>query len=209
MLIFIISVILTSIVCLCFFKKNFWENRYLVLLISAGVAIVATLVVNFSVRSKLQTKSVVIWNNSLYTFYVQDSLLKNSLNAPIVKNFNYYKHNSNEFILNKNDSVHTQVPLKVLFYTVDNKLYVGYFKNAEDEKYMTQSYMKVDKNVYFANSKSDTISYFCGKKLIYDVKPNNWITGFSLPRINTIKVFYIPPKYFATIPDSLINKPPF
>lgn len=204
MLIFIISVILTSIVCLCFFKKNFWENRYLVLLISAGVAIVATLVVNFSVRSKLQTKSVVVWDNSLHTFYVQDSLLIDSLNSPIIKDFNYYRHDVSEFILNENDTIHKQIPVKVLFYTVDDKLFVGFFNEVDN-----QSYQKVDKNVYFVESDSDSVSYYCRKKLIYDVKPNNWITGFSLPRINTIKVFYIPPKYFTTIPDSLINKPPF
>lgn len=205
MLIFIISVILTSIICLCFFKKNFWENRYLVLLISAGVALVATLIVNYSVRNKLGTKSVVEWNNQLYTFYVQDTLLKDSLKSPVINDFDYYrKHSADEFFLNKKDSVHKQIPVKVLFYTKGKDLFMGYFK-----KEGKQGYIQVDKDVCIVNSNSDSISYYCKKKLIYDVKPNNWITGFSLPRIKTIYVYYIPPKYFATIPDSLINKPEF
>ncbi len=208
MLIFIISVILTSIICLCFFKKNFWENRYLVLLISAGVALVATLVVNFSVRGKFQTKSEISWSNELYTFYVQDSLLKDSLKTPIIKDFDYYKHDVEEFFLNKKDSVHKQIPVKVLFYTIKNKLYIGYLKT-NNKKGCKQGYMQVDKDVCIVKSEADSISYYCEKKLIYDVKPNNWISGISLPRLKTINVFHIPPKYFATIPDSLINKPPF
>lgn len=204
MFIFIISVILTSFICLCFFKKNFWENRYLVLLISAGVALVATLAVNFSTRGRFHTKTDIVWSTPLHTFYVQDSLLKDSLNTPLVKEYDYYgDHSAAEYFKDKGDTINKQVPLKVLLYSKNNEMFIGYFKKAEKQGYMEL------KDIYIAKSEADSIAYYCKKKLVYDVKSNSWITGFSLPRIQTIYVFYIPPREYATIPDSLINKPPF
>jgi hypothetical protein len=211
MLIFIISVLLTSFICLCFFKKNFWENRYLVLLISGGVALIATLAVNFSVRGKLETKSVVIWTNELHKFYVQDTLImsKDSCGklSPVVKEYDYYgDHSAVEYSKNKNDSLHTQLPIHVIFYTKkkDKSIYVGYFKSKEK-----QAYQVLGKDICIEPSKADSIAYMCKKKLIYDVKPNNWFSGFSMPRISTIRVLYIPPSEYAMIPDSLIHKAPF
>lgn len=172
MLIFIISVLLTSFICLCFFKKNFWENRYLVLLISGGVALVITLIVNFNIRGKLETKSVIIWKNDLHVFYVNDSLIvtkdscaKSGVKiTPVVKEYDYYNdHKAEEFF----------------------------------------------RNVYIEKSINDSTAYMTKKKLIYDVKPNNWYSGFSMPRIKTIFVLYLPPIEYATIPDSLIHKAPF
>ena len=78
MLIFTISVILVSFICLCFFKKNFWENRYLVLLICGCVALIATLITNFSVRGHLQTKTEILWNKPLDTFYLPANLFKDT-----------------------------------------------------------------------------------------------------------------------------------
>jgi hypothetical protein len=187
-----------------FFQKNFWENRYLVLLISAGVALIATLTVNFSTRNRFHTKTDILWNIPLHTFYVQDSLLKDSLKTPLIKDYDYYNdHSAAEFFKNEKDTINKQIPLTALFYTKDDNVFIGYFKKSD-----RQGYMKL-KDIYIAESEADSIAYYCKKRLVYDVKSNNWITGFSLPRIQTIYVFYLPPKEFATIPDSLINKPPF
>jgi magnesium-transporting ATPase (P-type) len=52
MYIFLISVLLVSFIGLCFFKKKFWENRYLLLMIIGGVAIIATVTTNYITRNK-------------------------------------------------------------------------------------------------------------------------------------------------------------
>ena len=79
MLIFIISVLLVSFISLCFFKSKFWQNRYLVLLICAGVALVATLVTNYIVRGKLQTKTVVVREIPILSFNIPNTLLVDNI----------------------------------------------------------------------------------------------------------------------------------
>jgi hypothetical protein len=71
-----------------------------------------------------------------------------------------------------------------------------------------QDYYNLDK-IYFVKSTADSIAYVSKKKLYYDTQPNNWITGFSLPRKATAVILHIPPREFALIPDSLIRPIPF
>ena len=213
MLTYIISVILVSFICLCFFKKNFWENRYIVLLISCGVALLATLAINFSVRGRLQTKTEITWVKPMKMFYVStDLLIKNmphldSLSpekSPIIKGYNYYgDHKSEEFL---RDTTKKQTPVTILFYQygkAKDVLWIGTFTNKGN-----QDFWRLD-NVYLMKSSADSVAYACKKKQYYDVEPNNWITGFSIPRKSTITILHIPPKEYDMIPDSLIRPIPF
>ena len=222
--IFVTAVILVSFICLCFFKKRFWENRYLVLLISGGVALVATLTTNYVTRSGLGTKIETIWQKPIYSFYVENALLVDSSIAMVMDEEWGFK---SDFVGSTEDSIEVEgiridstvtdsgfvyidstevIIMKRLttlfFYNTDNIFKVGYWDGEDKEK-------KVFDYVYIQPSEHDTISYLAKKRLYYDTKPNRWIAGFSLPHIKTIKCFYIPPTEYAMIPDSLIREMPF
>ena len=79
MLTFILSFIVTVIISFCFFKSKFWENRYLVLLIGTGVALIATLVLNYSVRGHLSTKTEITFVRPMKVFYIKDTLPENKI----------------------------------------------------------------------------------------------------------------------------------
>ena len=214
MLTFILSVILTSFICLCFFKKNFWENRYLVLLISGGVALVATTTINFAVRGHLSTKTETTWIKPLAVFYVStdlmlkdmphlDSLSPEQVKLPIIKDYDYYNnHKATEFY---KDTAKVQTPVTILFYQYGKtkEVYVGTLTAKGNQDYWLLE------DVYLQRSSVDTVAYVSKKKQYYDVKPNNWITGFSIPRKSKITILHIPPREFDMIPDSLIRPIPF
>jgi len=211
MLIFVLSFIATVIVSLCFFKSKFWENRYLVLLIGAGVALVATLTTNFIVRGHLQKRSETIWTKPIYTFYMPDSIYNKNISykdslkkLSFIKDYNWYKNHKNiEFWKNR---IIKQTPVSFVLYTTDKKgtcTYIGIFKSSASQDYYDFN------DVYIASSGNDTLRYVQKKKLVYTVPPSNWITGISFPRIETATVIYVPPKEFVMIPDSLIKKIPF
>lgn len=216
MLIFIISVIIVSIISLCFFKTRFWENRYLILLIAGGVALVATLTTNYFVRGHFEKRIETVWNRPLYTFYMpnsvllkdgmlpMDSLCPEQVKVKFIKNYNWYdKHNASEFY---KDSTKKQTPVHFVLYAQDKKgknTYIGVFKSPAK-----QNYYDFDL-VYIAPSSADTIAYIVRKKMVYSVPPSNWITGFTFPRIKTARILYLPPREYAMIPDSLIRKLPF
>jgi len=221
--IFVVAVILVSFIALCFFKKRFWENRYLVLLISGGVALVATLTTNYVTRGSLGTKSETIWQKPIYSFYVENALLVDSIAMVMDDNWSFHNDfvgstsDSIAFLLTRIDSTVTDsgfvyvdsteiIIMKSLttlfFYNSDNVFKIGYW-TGEDKKGKDFEY------AYIQPSENDTISYLAKKRLYYDTKPNRWIAGFSLPYIKTIKCFYIPPTEYAMLPDSLIREIPF
>ena len=205
MLTFILSFVTAVIISYCFFKSKFWENRYLVLLIGTGVALVATLVLNYSVRGHLQTKTEILWNKPMAVYYLPDSIYNIESKKTYLKNWDYYaEHKAKEFY---KDTTKKQIPVTIVLYTITKKskqLYVGVMKKNGD-----QNYWQLDDDVYLTKSSADSVAYVSKKKLFYDIKPNNWINSISIPRINTITVLHIPPKEFALIPDSLIRKIPF
>lgn len=198
MYIFIITIILVSIISLCFFKKRFWENRYLVLLISAGVAIVATLTTNYIIRGDLNTNVETIWEKPIDFYSINDSLTSDSSLITINEELNLENHRVSE-----NDTTVNIKWTTILIYGDNDESLrkVGYFVNGDD-KY---EYLKT---IYIAPSENDTTAYLVKKRQNYDSK-SNWITRFSLPSIQTIKCFYIPPSQYACIPDSLIRELPF
>lgn len=215
MLTYTLSIIIVSIICFCFYKKDFWENRYIVLLISAGVALIVTLVLNYSVRNSFDKKVVETRRSQLYTFYLpndialQRIIMMDSTKKPIdtlykrlniIKDWDYYHEKASDFYQNKKRK---QIPTKTVLYTVKGNVYIGTFWTEEKQ----DSYEL--KNVYVAPSENDSTAYVVKKKLVYDVKPSKWINDMSLPRISTITVLYIPPKEYKMIPDSLIRKIPY
>lgn len=196
MFIFIISVIVVSFICYCFFKKKFWENRYLVLTISAGVALVVTLGTNYFTRGKHDTKIETIWKNPVQVMSLNDSLI-DSTAFTIDKELSFKDH------LYSEDT--TKIPTysrHLFYYNSDGELRIGF---AQDNNLKSKSW----KQVYIVSSKNDTVAYYTKVRLEYNPKPNNWIADFSLPNIKTIKCLYLPPDEYAMIPDSLIREIPF
>ena len=197
MLIFLLSLGIVSFICLCFFKKKFWENRYLVLLISGVVALVATLTTNFAIRGKLETKVEIIWEKPIQKFLINDSLVVDSSLVSINEDLTF-----NDHLVHQNDSTVSKQYTTILIHESKTLRRVGYYENNK-QKY------KYLKDVYIVSSTSDTIAYFTKKKLYYEQKSNRWVDDNSLPCIKTIKCFYIPPSEYAMIPDSLIRELPF
>ena len=219
MLIFPISIIAVIIIALCFYKSKFWENRYIILSIIGGVALVATLTANFIARGKLTTKVVTIWEKPLYDFYMPDSvLLKNGfqhmdslspdqVKLKFMKDYHWYgDYDADAFY---RDTTKEQTRVGFVLYTNDKKgrePYIGVFKG----KHKQDRYdIREVNDIYYASSGNDTLRYVAKKKLMYNVPQNKWLTGFSFPRVETIRVFYFPPSEFAILPDTLIRKLPF
>jgi hypothetical protein len=201
MLIFVLSFIATAIISLCFFKSKFWENRYLVLLIGTGVALVATLTTNYIVRGKLSTKTEIAWQIPIKSFLVHDAMFSDSTSVFKDQKYEFTQWKGEIFM--KVDTAHAQRKLSIVFFGKATDRYIGYIK----ENNSTHSYALSE--IYFAPSNTDSTAYIIKKKLKYDVKPNNWITGFSFPRKGSYTCICIPPKELALIPDSLIKKLPF
>lgn len=196
MFIFITSVIVVSFICYCFFKKKFWENRYLVLTISAGVALVVTLTTNYVIRGKLTTKIETVWTEPIQVMSFNDSLLVDSFALTTDKELKLSQH------LTQGDTTLVPTYSHYLLYYYGGSLKIGYAQN-DDLNY------KYWEDIYIASSGNDTVAYYTKEKQYYDSKPNRWLADFSLPVIQTIKCFYLPPSEFAAIPDSLIRELPF
>jgi hypothetical protein len=206
MLIFILSFVVTIIVSLCFFKSKFWENRYLVLLIGSGVALVATLTTNYIVRGKLATKTEIAWKTPIQFFYVNDSVLNVSDSISIFKDGKYDFNEACACEFNR-DTTKSQRKLSIVFFgSKPESPLVGYVN------YKGKTNYSALKDIYIAPSESDTIAYMARKKLVYDVKPSNWISGFAFPRKMSYTCLYISPKEYAKLPQALrplLKKLPF
>jgi hypothetical protein len=198
---FILSILVVVIISRCFFKKDFWENRYLILLIGACVAFAATLTTNYVMYKHLPTRTEIVCKNQIYPFYVQDSIIDDSSNYILAKNYDYSDYSGSDFLENKKDS--NQILTHYIIYTVDKSIYIGYFDEKE-----SRTYSSID-DMYITSSENDTVPYITEKKLLCDTKANKWMVGFSLPKKEIITILHLPLKEFKTIPDSLIRKIPF
>lgn len=193
--IFIVSVIIVSIISLCFLKKRFWENRYLVLFISGCVALVATLSTNYATRGRLDTNVETIFNIPIQVMNFNDSLIDSSA-FTIDEELSFKDH------LHAGDTTVVSKYSHYMFYYGDEGLRVGFaYDDDLQSKYL--------KNLYIAKSDTDTTGYFTKKRLRYADRNSKWIADFSLPHIKTIKCLYLPPTEYAMIPDSLIRELPF
>lgn len=192
---FILSLIAVSFISLCFFKKKFWENRYLVLLITASVAIVVTLSSNFIGRNKLGTTTKNIHQKELMNIAYDAKLLDTT--AYFITNDKNRKLSGHEYNTNSKKKRASHY----LLYNNEGSLKIGYAVNG------TWDYQYVSK-VYIAPSNSEKIAYYSKEKVVYKKRSSKWITNISLPRVETIKCFYLPPSQYNAIPDSLIRKMP-
>jgi energy-coupling factor transporter transmembrane protein EcfT len=199
--IFVLSVIIVSIISICFFKKKFWENRYLILGIIGGVALIATLTTNYFVRGHLQTKVKTAWENPIKFFNFPDSLFADS--SLLIKDlkFDFNEQKGSNYL--KKDTLHRQRTVAIVFYDRVKFRKIGYIKSNNKTDY---DYLNIN---YIAPSTSDTIAYIAKKELRYVVKPNHWISDVTFPRKNVYTCIYIPPKEYALLPDSIIRKLPF
>ena len=199
MYIFILSILLVSFISLCFFKKKFWENRYIVLLLIGGVALVATLTTNYVTRGSLDTRVEIIWEKPIQSFSVNDSFIVDGVPITIDEELSFSDHR-----VYLKDTITPKTITTILFYgdKRPDLRKVGYFINNDNkEKYL--------QHIYIAPSENDSMAYFAKRRLYYDNKPSKWLADFSLPYIKTIKCFYIPPTQYAALPDSIIKELPF
>lgn len=196
MFIFTTAIILVSFICLCFFKKKFWENRYLVLAISAGVALIATLATNYAIRGNFETERKVVKVEEMQIMYLIDSMLTNDCAFSITEDGDVRD------ILHGGDSTKVgRYSPYTFYYNDDNDLRIMYATD-NDFKYVYWD------NTYILPSNNDTIAYFAKERVCYENEPNRWVANFSLPNVKTLRCIYLPPEHYASIPDSLIRKIP-
>lgn len=190
---FVLITLIVTFISACFFKKRMWENRYLILLIIAGVSIITNLTTNYIVQSKLNKKVITAWKKPVVQY---------DLNKNVIDNNYIVRDKKTEFTDCIKDSANNMIKSFHLFYYDDGKLMFAY---KIGNKYKSFSL----NDIYILSSNSDTVAYFAKKLQKYATKSNKWIVSYSLPTINTATYFYLPPKEYATIPDSLKRKLPF
>lgn len=200
MKIFILSILVVTFISMCFFKKKFWENRYLVLLIISGVALVATLTTNYATRGNLDKKVNTIWEKPMETLNINDSLVIDDFNLTIDKELELA---FSQHLVDKDDTITlTKNNHYVLYYGTENHLKIGYRIDGK----LKYKYLK---DVYIASSENESNADMVKFKQNYNPNTKYWIAGFSLPRVQTVECFYLPPSEYAAIPDSLIRTLPF
>lgn len=209
---FLLSFAVVAFISLCFFKKKFWENRYLVLFIGGCVAIVATLTTNYIVRNNLPTHTEMVAKKSIEIFHVADSMLVNDVPFIGDKDWSFVDDFNPVFpydtIEKGNLMVSTIVVEKkratIFFYNMDKCGFqkVGFFRENGKKVYR---YLE---DIFIVPSPNDSTAFLARIRQNYE-RDSKWFTEFSLPRKNTITCLFVPPTEYAQIPDSLINKPPF
>ena len=192
MYIYILSILVVSFIALCFFKKRFWENRYLVLLLIGGVALVATLTTNFITRNNLGTELKTLSKLDIQSMPVNAALVDSS----------YFSKKPEMSLTEHLEDGSDNVSHYLLYYYGEDNLRIGYaFDGEPNYKYL--------KDVYVAPSNSETVAYLAKQRQYYNKRSSKWVSNMSLPFIKTINCLYLPPSEFAAIPDSLIRELPF
>jgi len=195
MKIYILSILVVSFISLCFFKKRFWENRYLVLLLIGGVALVATLTTNLITRNKLGTRVAIVKKEDVRVFSVNQHLVDST----------YISTGEAESLKGHLSATDTTAPSMyarhMFYYDDDENLRVGF--STEDKLHS-----KLLSDLYIAPSQ-DTVGYFAKVRQYYNKRSDKWVANISLPFIKTVSCLYLPPSEYATIPDSLIRELPF
>jgi len=193
MYISLLALATVSFICLCFFKKRFWENRYLVLLISASVALLVTLATNYATRGNLGTMTKIVWEQPIQVMNLNDSLIDSSA-FTIDEELSFKEH------LHAGDTLKPERYSRHLFYYSDG-LRVGF---AIDDDLKSRDWDLM----YIGKSDTDTTAYYTKKRVFYNKRNSKWIADFSLPHLQTIKCLYLPPTEYAMIPDSLLREIP-
>lgn len=191
---FLLTTLLVSFIGLCFYKKKFWENRYIVLLISGCVVLIITLTTNYVRRNSLPTTYKTLWVKQIKTLQLHDSLL-----VPNYAAFNDSALNYEDIIVYKEDSiVNKKRPSHYVFYiNGDGNLRVRLYVDNE-----TIGKKPVD--MYFAESNDERSAYLGKFRKKYNPNDNKWISDLSLPTIETFTCVFLPKDELKAIPDSLI-----
>jgi len=200
MLTFISSILLTAFIASCFYKKTFWENRLKVLIIGAGVALVATLAVNYIVRPNLPEVTTIKNYHSIRTLYLNVDHF-DSLSPELVKynDFNITNERYETFDKAKStDSVVKKMSHVLLSRTIDSDndttMYINYISSIAFEKVRLNC-----SRVYFAKS-ADENAYITDLEVTR--KSNSlWITNYSIPTREINHVIVLPTKEYDIIPD--------
>ena len=198
---FILSTILVTIISLCIFKNRFWENRYLVLLIIAGTALVSMITINYAVRGGLPQRTVVMVSKDLIPFHYEipnDTTYVDTIVVPNLGELNNRPRNSNFIEI---DSI-KQIKSHIMLYEYESSLRVGW--NADDKNRVNRNRIN---RLYFGvcneNPRYET------RTLKYDARNNMWLVGFSLPEIATINVLYIPQHEYDVLSEEYKQEIPF
>ena len=198
---FILSTILVTIISLCIFKNRFWENRYLVLLIIAGTALVSMITINYAVRGGLPQRTVVMVSKDLIPFHYEipnDTTYVDTIVVPNLGELNNRPRNSNFIEI---DSI-KQIKSHIMLYEYDNRKIVAW--NADDKNRVNRNGIN---RLYFGvcneNPRYET------RTLKYDARNNRWLVGFSLPEIATINVLYIPQHEYNALSEEYKQEIPF
>ncbi|MFW6247296.1 MAG: hypothetical protein ACOC22_03955 [bacterium] len=199
MLIFLISTIVVSIIAYCFLKKDFWEQRLLVLLVIGLVTLVGNTTTGLVVKDNLERNVRLDRSDELHYFYVHDSLFvdsmmvlkpsckfefKTTLNDTIDKN----EYRKTPFVLGE---LHGET--KVLLINNDA------LKDDEIGDYDLNRFV-IKSNELDTIHKDHYLSY-------YDTDDNIWVDEFLyLPFSEYYHELSLPEKYVNLIPDSLQTK---
>jgi hypothetical protein len=196
---FILTVLVVSFIAFCFFKRDFWENRYLVLFLSVIASFIINLATNYAVISKLPTKVEYSYKSNLRMLNVPDSALVDGTMFAKNKKLKFDDMPTKYFL--KKDT--NRQKMLLLFFGEDK---VGFLCNVDSGKNNISSANL--KGIYFESSGSDSVAYFCTKTKKYVVK-SNWLTEFSFPNIEEIKCIGLPPKLLASMDSTKILKAKF
>jgi len=200
MLTFILSILLTALISLCFYKKTFWENRFKILLIGSGVALIATLTVNYIVRPHLPEVTSIRSSNSMQALYV-DVQSFDSLSTKFLKfnDFNITEYTYKSFDKSKTKTVVKKMSHVLLSRAIDKKdttMYINYISNILG--YPTKV-RNACSDVHFAKS-VDENAYIINLRVAK--KTNSmWITEFSIPAKNVNYVIVLPAREYNLIPE--------
>lgn len=184
-------ILLTVFISFCFFKKNIWQYRYLILIIIASASFVSTVATNLISRGSLDTYTKVVSESKIESFYLKEETLNDALIS---------KHPSKRFAFHAGNVKSKLSSYHFFYYGDGGTLRVGYSIKG------VGNYQDVD-DVYIVPSK--TIRAIRKVRKDYKIRDSKWTTDYSIPRIGTIKVLYIPVEEYEAIPDSLIRELPF
>lgn len=200
--IFILAFLATAFISLCFFKQRFWENRFIVLAIGAGVAFIATLTTNYVVKDKSNIKSEIIWSIPLHNLAMDSTKISNGL--PLIENLDDFQST-----LSETDSIKTyNYPFLIHRRKEGESIRVSYFFKKEEDSTTTNGTISLSK-VYFLPNTVDTLSYFRKVKINYNVESSKWRSNLGLPRLKTMYCFFVQPEMFESLPDSVKQELPY
>lgn len=189
MLILLIILAITTIIFSCFHKRNTWEYRLNIILISLSASIIMNTTVTYLIRDELPNKIVVDDTKKISSFYVEDSIfidktrvIKKSINKIIFSDYP-------DSLLN---------PLKVnmlIFNDSTNNINLAYYIYGDDNLTI--------KNINQFKFTTDTVPNISSNRIVYDVSDNIWIDINVYSDIYTYELLKLPDEEFNLIPDSI------